>query len=104
MHSSGESLNPKAESSQHFASSKTGNGKRSNVEILPHPFPFQRDFQDGCPQRPANMRTPLTPIQACVGEAPTEHPSFFDVYSKSRKRPDSISSKIVGVVGTALAR
>ena len=46
------SSNMKTESSQHFAAPKTCDAKRPTVEILRHPFPLQRDLQEGCPGAP----------------------------------------------------
>ncbi len=58
----------KAEANLHFASSETCNAESPTIKILPHPSPFQGKFQDGCPQRSADMRAPLAPIQACTSK------------------------------------
>jgi hypothetical protein len=88
----------KAESSQHFASPKTCDAKRPTVEILRHPFPFQRDFQEGCSQCPAHMRPPLAPIQTCIRESPAQRPRCLEVNAESLKRLRSNQGEAVRVV------
>ncbi len=80
----------KAKSSQRFATPKTCDAQGSAVEILDHPFSFQRDSQKGGPQRPADMRPSLTPIQACTGESAAQHPRRLDINTKRLKRLRSI--------------
>src|SRR4030095_16165827 len=88
----------KVKSSKHFASPKTCDTKRPTVEILRHPFPFQRDFQEGCSQCPADMRASLTPIQTCIRESPAQRPRFLEVNAESLKRLRSNQGEVVRIV------
>src|SRR5580704_14651462 len=87
-----------AESRQHLAAPKACDVKGPAVQILDHPFSFQRDFQEGGPQRPADMRSPLAPIQACAREPATQRTSCRDVDAKSLKRLPSPDGEVVRVV------
>src|ERR1700685_2980477 len=87
----------KAKASQYFAPHKTCDGQGPTVEILEHPFPFQSDLQQGRAQRSADMRPPLTPIQACVGEPAAQRWSGIEVHAKRRKRLRSIRGEIVSI-------
>ena len=88
----------KPESSQHFASPKTCDAQGSAVEILDDPSSFQRDFQQGRPQRPADVRPSLTPIQAGARESAAQSPSRLDVDAQGLKRLRPIRAEIVGIV------
>jgi len=88
----------KAEASLHFASSKTCDAESSTIKILPHPSPFQGKFQDGCPQRSANMRAPLAPIQASTSKPATQRSSGLEVNAKSLESFRSNWGQVICVV------
>src|ERR1700677_5068429 len=88
----------KTEASLHFTSSETCDAESSTIKILPHPSPFQRKFQDGCPQRSADMRAPLAPIQARTRKPASQRASRLEVNAKSLKRLRSGLCQVVGIV------
>jgi len=94
------SSNPKAESSQQFPSPKPCDPQGSTVEVLDQPFFGQRDFQEGCPQCPADMRPPLAPVEACARESAAQRPYRLEINTEGLKRIRSIPSQVVCVVAS----
>ena len=89
------SSNLQSESIQHFASPQTREGQGPTVEILDYPFSFHRDVQKSCPQRAADVRPPLTPIQACAREPAAQGSSCLEVDAKGLKCLRSLSGDVV---------
>ena len=68
------------------------------VEILCHPFFLEGEFQQSCPQRTADVRPALAPIQARAREAATQFSSRLNIDAQSLKRVRAIRGEIVPVV------
>src|SRR5271169_521671 len=67
------------------------------VEFLDHPFSLQRDFQQGRPERTANMRPSLAPIEASACEPAPQRPRGLNVDAKGLKSLLSRRSEAVRV-------
>src|SRR5580692_1386675 len=93
-------LELKAKSVQHFAAAEICHPQSSAIEILNHPFPFQSDFQDGCTQRSANMRSPLAPVHASVSKPPPQPADLLEVNAKTFKRFRPGQRKFVPTLNT----
>jgi hypothetical protein len=71
------------ESTVEFALARPRDAQCATVEVFDQPVAFQRARQQRGSERPADMRSPLTPVDTCIGETPPQRPQRRDIYSQS---------------------
>jgi hypothetical protein len=86
-----------AESGKHLATAKTGHAYGSAIKILTYPSSFGHNLQKSGPEAAANMRAPLTPVQARIRESPPQLSRLFNIDVKRGQSLSAAFGKIIRV-------
>lgn len=93
-----------AEAARQFAPTQAGDRQRAVVEMPNDPLSLQCEREGRGAQRPADVRTPLAPIQTGARETAPERPERCDVDAERFKSARASRRDVVHVVATRYGR